>query len=103
MKTIWLRKLTNTSNAFRIAETGLHRFSIDLDYPRQMVLPNGTVVPCFELSEQYEDKDGNWIRTWPQIDTYISLEQLMSEYVIEDSKVDSYIKGLEEFKELSLK
>jgi hypothetical protein len=101
-KTIWLRKLTNTSNAFRIAETGPHRFSIDLDYPRQMVLPDDTVVPCFELSELYEDKDGNWICTWPQIDTYISLEQLMGEYVIEGSKVDSYIKGLESFKELSL-
>lgn len=68
-----------------------------------MVLPDGTVTPCFELSERYEDDKGNWVRTWPQIDTYISLEQLMSEYVIEDSKVDSYIKGLETFKELSLK
>ena len=103
MKTIWLRKLTNASNAFRIAEMGPHRFAINLDYPRQMVLPDGTVMPCFELSERYEDNEGNWIRTWPQIDTYISLEQLMSEYVIEGSKVDNYIKGLEEFKELSLK
>jgi hypothetical protein len=103
LKRLWLRKLSGTSNAFRLAEMGPHRFLLNMDYPKQMQMPDGRIVPCFELSEMYEDKDGNWIRTWPQVDTYISLEQLMEEYVIEDSKVDSYIKGLEEFKELSLK
>ena len=103
MKRLWLRKLSETSNAFRLAEMGPHKFLLNMDYPRQMQMPDGRIVPCFELSELYEDKDGNWIRTWPQVDTYISLEQLMEEYVIEDSKVNSYIKGLEEFKELSLK
>lgn len=103
IKRLWLRKLNENSNAYRLAEMGPHRFLLNMDYPRQMQMPDGRIVPCFELSEMYEDKDGNWICTWPQVDTYISLEQLMEEYVIEDSKVDSYIKGLEEFKELSLK
>ena len=103
IKRLWLRKLSNTSNAFRIAEMGPHKFMLNMDYPKQMQMPDGRIVPCFELSEMYEDNEGNWVRTWPQIDTYISLEQLMSEYVIEDSKIDNYIKGLEEFKELSLK
>ena len=103
IKRLWLRKLSENSNAYRLAEMGPHKFLLNMDYPRQMQMPDGRIVPCFELSEMYEDKDGNWIRIWPQVDTYISLEQLMEEYIIEDSKVDNYIKGLESFKELSLK
>jgi len=99
-----VRKLNDSSNAFRLSEMGPHKWAIMWPgFPKQMVMPDGTISQCFEIAEFYEDKDGAWIRTWPQIDTYISLEQLMSEYVIEGSKVDDYIKGLESFKELSLK
>lgn len=99
-----VRKLNDTFNAFRLSEMGPHKWAIMWPgSPKQMVMPDGTISQCFNIAEFYEDKDGTWVRTWPQIDTYISLEQLMSEYVIEGSKVDNYIKDLESFKELSLK
>lgn len=103
MKRIWLRKLDKVSDGVKFIN-GPRKYSLEwTEYPKQIMLPDGTYTACFELAEYFEDNEGELVRTWPQVPIYVSLETLMSYFIIDDSNVGRYIKDLEDFKTESLK
>ena len=67
------------------------------------MLPDGTYTECFELEEYFENNEGELVRAYPGVPIYVSLETLMSYFIIDDSNVGRYVKDLEDFKTESFK
>ena len=87
---MWLRKINDNSNEFR--------YELETFYSAPLMQEDGSKTQMFVLYCYYKNNDGEFklVRTDDKI--YVTIETLLSEFVVIDSKIDKTITELQGFK-----